>query len=354
LNMHAFLLQVAFLGLILSFVSTYNTCDNKFAGFFDCIKQKTNQQQTYSSLEREFDDDHQKLIDKCFASSSSEAQSKNMCVLDKSTLEVDVLGPNGPLRSCNFCQKIAKVVHDKYFKSTPAERQCLRRHMIDAAVAEIQPCMQSKLHDFSYKVPTIPDFDSAADNLMQLVEDSLRHRIWVQSRLDVCSQVNPGRATNTRSCLDRGFPGMYEQTCRMINECRQSTTQANCMSRFDELHRAACSCLKEKREELGNKVEKLKDALMSSTSSSDCTSKVEAAAGAWKTKLIQALKDCYSDGGSQGISQIPATKLVEIGCLRATQMNTNAKKEFAIGFRFLRTFLDVMQDRGTRFCSCQN
>ncbi|KRY51095.1 hypothetical protein T03_13874, partial [Trichinella britovi] len=300
LNMHAFLLQVAFLGLILSFVNTYNTCDNKFAGFFDCIKQKTNQQQTYSSLEREFDDDHQKLIDKCFASSSSEAQSKNMCVLDKSTLEVDVLGPNGPLRSCNFCQKIAKVVHDKYFKSTPAERQCLRRHMIDAAVAEIQPCMQSKLHDFSYKVPTIPDFDSAADNLMQLV------------------------------------------------------TQANCMSRFDELHRAACSCLKEKREELGNKVEKLKDALMSSTSSSDCTSKVEAAAGAWKTKLIQALKDCYSDGGSQGISQIPATKLVEIGCLRATQMNTNAKKEFAIGFRFLRTFLDVMQDRGTRFCSCQN
>ncbi|CDW54763.1 hypothetical protein TTRE_0000303301 [Trichuris trichiura] len=272
-------------------------CDQTFNTFFNCMSQKVSVPQTFQSIEQEFDDGHSTLIEKCFASNSAAAQSKKQCLLDRSTIETDVLGPDGPLRGCNFCQKIAKVVNDKYFQATTEQRQCLRKSILQTAVEEIQPCMQNKLHDFSFRIPAIPDLDSASDNYLDLVSPS-------------------------------------------------------CQSRYNELQRIACACLNEKSQEMNSKVDQLRDAIMSSTSTSECTRRVDAAAGTWKNKLLDALKECFK-GDQQGLSKIPASKMVEIGCLRATQLNESGKKQLAIGFRFLRNFLDVMQDRATRFCVCQ-
>uniref|UniRef100_A0A5S6QVC4 DUF19 domain-containing protein n=1 Tax=Trichuris muris TaxID=70415 RepID=A0A5S6QVC4_TRIMR len=343
--------SAAALLLITTVVGQNAQCDRTFNSFFTCLSQKASTAEAFQSLEHEFDNDHMTLIEKCFAPDSAAAQSKRQCVLDRSTIETDVLGPNGPLRGCNFCQKIAKVIHDKYFQSTSAQRQCLRKSIIQAAVDEIQPCMQNKLRDFSFRIPPIPDLDSSSDNYMELVKTSLKHRIWAKSRLDVCGQLNPDRAANTRSCMAAGFPGIYKKTCQTIKTCKESSS-SSCQSRYGELQRTACSCLHEKSQEMSNKIDQLRDAIMTSTSSSECSRRVDAAAGSWKNKLLDALKECFR-GDQQGLSKIPASKLVEIGCLRASQLSEAGKKELAIGFRFLRNFLDVMQDRSTRFCACQ-
>ncbi|KHJ41663.1 hypothetical protein D918_08193 [Trichuris suis] len=330
-------------------------CDQTFNSFFNCLSQKLSVPQSFQSIEQEFDSGHSTLIEKCFASNNAAAQSrllsKKQCLLDRSTIETDLLGPDGPMRGCNFCQKIAKVVHDKYFQATPAQRQCLRKSILQAAVEEIQPCMQNKLHDFSFRIPSIPDLDSASDSNIELVKASLKHRIWAKSRLDVCAQLNPDRASNTRSCMAAGFPGMHGKICQTIKSCKDSSSPS-CQSRYNELQRIACTCLSEKGQEMSSKIDQLRDAIMTSTSTSECSRRVDAAAGSWKNKLLDSLKECFK-GDQQGLSKIPASKLVEIGCLRATQLSESGKKQMAIGFRFLRNFLDVMQDRSTRFCACQ-
>ncbi|VDP16264.1 unnamed protein product [Soboliphyme baturini] len=264
----------------------------------NCLSQQLADVRTFQMIENEQDTDYLRHIRRCFSAGEAEGSRQNKCVLDQATLNQNVLGPNGPLRGCKFCINLANDLHNKYMKSSASDRMCFRKHLSDGIISEMQPCIQNRLHDYRFRVPNLPDFDTAADSSMSIV-------------------VTP-----------------------------------SCTSRFQKVEAATCQCFRDKQAELVSKMHRVRDVLMTAQSTSQCEEGIEAAIGPWVKKVMKAMKDCSSSGTANILQKIPPNKVIKVGCMKIVSLKGSGRKQIEIGFRFIDYFLDALHVRLIKFCQC--
>jgi len=328
--------------LLLGIVATCwaDSCDNSFGSFLNALKDglRTNTR----DLEVELRDDYNKLVRQCFADSSDD----NKCSLTDDELKTDVYGDGGPLHGCDRCQSMARSFRDKFMKSSDSTRRCFRQHFAKAIKEELEPCIQGKLNDYNFRVPDLPDFDEKTFQNIEIVETTVGYHIMARSRLDVCQNVNPSKASNTGPCLSKGFNGIYSKHCAAGKSAKSNAVSSNCNGRFNDVKRATCDCMEDKRGEWHTKFANIQKIVNEATSASQCGADISNEIGAWLNKLQSALKECIT---TEGTPQRDLRTLIELGCGQV--INGAVKKnELTVGFRFVRLLLDALNDRITIFC----
>lgn len=122
---------------------------------------------------------------------------------------------------------------------------------------------------------------------------------------------------------------------------------SSCNARFDEVKKASCKCLDEKREEWHGKFKKVQDIVNSAQTGTECSQRISDVLGIWQTKLETALKECLPPDQALKTS---LSKLIELGCGQVIAKGDDARNKLGFGFNFLRLFLDALNDRITVFC----
>jgi hypothetical protein len=298
-------------------------------------------------LELEYRDDFYKLVRQCFATSTDDS---SRCALTDDELKGDVYGDTGPLKGCNRCQSLAKGLRDKYMGSKEDVRKCFREHFSNAIREELEPCIQGKISNgYSFKVPPIPDFDEKTFKNIDTVEQGINYRIVARSRLEACKAINPGKAKSTGPCVDNEFSGIYAKHCQASKNARSKGVSSSCGKRFDEVKKATCQCMDEKRSDWHTRFSKIQEIVNNAQSASECGQKISDVVGAWLNKLQQALSSCLPKDGSSTGEKRDLRTLIELGCGQV--INGGVKKnELTVGFRFIRQFLDALNDRLTIYC----
>jgi len=318
-----------------------DSCDNSFGAFLNALKDEMSA--NTADLEAENRDDYNKLVRQCFSDGSDDSK----CSLTDDELHADVYGDSGPLKGCDRCQTLVKGFRDKYMHSQESTRKCFRTHLAQAIREELEPCIQGKLNDFNFHVPELPDFDQNTFQQINVVETSVGYHIMARSRLDVCQNVNPNKYSNTAPCMANGFPGIYAKHCQAAKNAKK-TVSSNCNGRFKNVKRASCECMDTKRDEWHTKFNNIQKIVNDATSASQCRQDITDQIGSWLGKLQSALKDCMPSSGD-GNQQRDLGTLIELGCGQV--INGGVKKnELTTGFRFVRLFLDALNDRITIFC----
>jgi len=318
-------------------------CDNSFGSFLKALKDGMNaDDSTATALESEFTNDYRSLIHKCF--------SNGGCQLTDDELDTPIFGDDGPMKGCSRCQGLASGLEDKYMKSDEKTRKCLRQHLGQAVREELEPCIQGKISNgYNFHVPPIPDFDEKTFNNIETVKKGLYYRIWARSRLDACQSVNPGKYDVTKPCMDNGTPNMFAKHCQIAKAAKAKAVSSSCSARFDEVKKATCQCMDEKRQDWHNRFDKIKNIIDNAQSASQCGKDISDVVGAWLNKLQIALSDCLPKEQGSGGQQRDLRTLIELGCGQV--INGGVKKnELTTGFRFVRLFLDALNDRLSVFC----
>jgi len=335
--------------LLLSVAATAwaDNCDNSFGAYLNALKDEIASDDSKSrALEEENRDDYHKLIRQCFAESSDDTSK---CHLTDDEMNVDIYGDSGPLKGCERCQQMAKGLHNKYMKSEESVRICFRKHLRQAIGEELEPCIQGKISDYNFKIPLIPDFDEKTFKSIDIAEQGVNYRIWAKSRLDACHTVNPAGFESTNVCMANGYAGIFAKHCQAAKNAKaKAVTGTSCASRFDVVKTATCKCMDEKRNEWHDKFVKVQDIVNNAQSASQCGKDISDVLGAWLKKLQDALKECLppnSDGHKMG----DLHTLIELGCGQVISGGVK-KNELTTGFRFIRLFLDALNDRVTMYC----
>lgn len=328
------------------------TCDNSFGAYLNALKdQITADDATAAAIETEFRDDYYKLVRQCFASSTSDGSK---CALTDDELKGDVYGDSGPLKGCARCQTMVKGFRDKFLHSKEDVRKCFREHFAQAVREELEPCIQAKISSgYTFKVPPIPDFDQRTFNHIDIVEAGIDARIAARSRLEACKSVNPGKYASTGPCMDNEYPGIYSKHCLAAQNAKAKAVSSSCAARFNEVKKATCQCMLEKRDDWHTRFAQIQAIVQQtssqSISSSECGAKISDVVGAWLGKLQSALSDCMPKDASTSGQQQNLRTLIDLGCGQV--YNGGVKKnELTVGFRFVRLFLDALNDRITMYC----
>jgi len=272
------------------------------------------------------------------------------CALTDDELKGDVYGDSGPLKGCSRCQTLAKGLRDKYMGSKEDVRKCFRQHFATAVREELEPCIQGKISNgYSFHVPDIPDFDQKTFQNIDIVEQGINYRIVARSRLDACKAVNPAKFQSTGPCMDKEFAGIFAKHCQAAKDARAKAVSSSCSSRFDEVKKATCQCMNEKRNDWHDRFVKIQDIVNNAQTASQCGQQISDVVGAWLNKLQGALSDCLPKDPNNPTQQRDLRTLIELGCGQV--INGGVKKnELTVGFRFIRLFLDALNDRITIFC----
>jgi len=321
------------------------SCDNSFKDFLYALKDEL--VANSRPIETEFKNDYYTLARKCFADSSSGSN----CYLGDDELNGDVYGDRGPMKGCNRCQGLARSLRDKFMKSKESVRKCLRLKFSQAVREEIEPCIQGKVSNgYDFHVPQLPDFDEKTFESIDIVEAGINYRIMARSRLDACANVNPGKYGPTKQCMDAGYSGIYSKHCSAVKKAKRQVS-SSCGGRFTELKGAVCQCFDEKRLEWQNKFKRIKaivDATANGGSASKCANDINSVLGSWLGKIESAMNECIpKDNNGQGQKNLRT--LIELGCGQVANGGVS-KNELTVGFRFVRLFLDALNDRITVFC----
>jgi len=253
------------------------------------------------------------------------------------------------MKGCDRCQGLAKSLRDKYLKSDEKVRQCFRKDFAQAIREELEPCIQAKISNgYSFKVPPIPDFDEKTFKNIDIVETAVDYRIMVRSRLDACQQVGgQDKYSSTKSCMDNGYPGIYAKHCQCAKNAKAKAVSSSCSARFGEVKTATCQCMDDKRNDWHDRFAKIQDIVNNAQSASDCGNQITDVIGSWLSKIQNALNECLPKTGDA--KQTDLHTLIELGCGQV--INGGVKKnELTVGFRFVRLFLDALNDRITIFC----
>jgi len=281
------------------------------------------------------------LVRQCFATSRDDASK---CAITDDEVKGDVYGDSGPLKGCANCQKLVRGLRDKYMGSQESVRTCFRQHFAKAIGEELEPCIQGKISNgYDFKIPPIPDFDEKSFTQISVIEQGVDYRIAARSRMDVCKAANPTGYGSTSSCMDNGFPGIYGKHCQAAKTARAKAVQGSCSSRFDEVKKATFQCMLEKRDDWHTRFEKIQDIVNNAKSGTECGQKISDVVGAWLNKLQTALGDCMPSAEKRDLRT-----LIDLGCGQVVN-GAVKKNELTIGFRFIRTFLDALNDRLTMF-----
>jgi len=324
-------------------------CDGSFGAYLNSLKDiTTSDNNKEKDLEIENRDDYYKLCRQCFGTSRDDSSK---CALTDDELKADVYGPDGPMKDCDRCRTMAKGLHDKYMKSEEGVRKCFRSHFAQAIREELEPCIQGKISNgYNFHVPPIPDFDEKTFNNIDIAETAVNYRIIARSRLDACKAVNTGNSKyqNTQSCMDNEFPGIFSKHCQAAKDAKAKAVSGSCSSRFGEVKTATCQCMDEKRSDWHDRFAKIQDIVNNAQSASTCGQQISDVIGSWLAKIQGALTDCLPKTGD-GNKQTDLRTLIELGCGQV--INGGVKKnELTVGFRFVRLFLDALNDRITIFC----
>lgn len=320
-----------------------NSCDNSFGAYLNALKdQLTASDSAAYDLEVEGRDDYYKLVRQCFSNGGDSSK----CALSDDELKGDVYGDTGPMKGCSRCQGMARGLRDKFMKSDERVRKCFRRHFSQAIREELQPCIQGKISDGpSFRIEELPDFDEKTFKNIDIVEQGVNYRIMGRSRLDACRAVNNAKYQNTKPCMDDGFPGIYAKHCQCAKNAK-SKVSGSCNSRFSEVKKATCQCMDEKREDWHTRFSKIQDIVNNAQTASECGDKISNVIGSWLSKIQSALNECLPKTSGQ---QTDLRTLINLGCGQV--INGGVKKnELTVGFRFIRLFLDALNDRITMFC----
>jgi len=324
------------------------SCDNTFGAYLNALKDQLADDSQSKQLETEFRDDYYKLVRQCFAESTDDS---SRCALTNDELKGDVYGDSGPLKGCGRCQSLARGLRDKYMNSKEDVRKCFRSHLAQAIREELEPCIQGKISNgYSFKVPVLPDFDEKTFKNIDIAEQAVNYRIISKSRLDACKTVNPGKYSSTGPCINNGYPGIFAKHCQAAKNARSKAVSSSCGGRFDEVKKATCQCMDEKRDDWHSRFAKIQQIVNNAESASQCGNDISNVIGSWLNKLQSALNECLPKDSSSGSkSQSNLHTLIELGCGQV--INGGVKKnELTVGFRFIRLFLDALNDRITVFC----
>lgn len=330
--------------ILLSVAATaWADCDSSFGAYLNNLKDEISNDATRArALEVENRDDYYTLVRKCFAASSDDASK---CALSDDELKGDIYGENGPMKGCSRCQTMARGLRDKYMGSKEEVRKCFRGHLGQAIREELEPCIQGKINDYNFRVPPIPDFDEKTFANIDIAETGVNYRIVARSRLDACSSVNPAKYATTNPCMQNEYAGIFSKHCQAAKNAKDKAVKPECSARFKEVKKATCECMDEKRESWHGKFAKVKDIVDNAQTASECGSKISDVLGAWVGKLQSALNDCMPNNGQK--TDLRTT--IELGCGQV--INGGVKKnELTTGFRFIRLFLDGLNDRITMYC----
>lgn len=251
-----------------------------------------------------------------------------------------------------------KGLRDKFLHSKEDVRKCFREHFAQAIREELEPCIQAKISNgYSFKVPPTPDFDERTFSHVDLVEAGLDYRIAARSRLDACKAVNPAKYAFTGPCMDKEYAGIYQKHCQAAQAAKAKAVSSSCSKRFGEVKTATCQCMVEKRDDWHTRFSKIQ-AIVQQTSaqtitSSQCGQQISDVVGAWLGKLQKAMSDCLPKDTTIGTANKEQSQnlrtLVDLGCGQV--YNGSAKKnELTVGFRFIRLFLDALNDRLLVYC----
>jgi len=328
-----------------SWAAPADTCDNSFEAYLKALKDEIGA--AGKDLEVEFRDDFYKLVRQCFAATTDDSSK---CGLSDAEVKGDVYGDSGPLKGCSRCQTMVQGLRDKFLKSKEDVRKCFRTHFAQAVREELEPCIQAKISNgYSFKVPEIPDFDEKAWANVDVIEQGLDYRIAARSRLDACKAVNPAKFQSTGPCMDKGFPGIYAKHCQASKNAKSKAVTASCTKRFDEVKKASCQCMDEKRDDWHQRFTKIQDIVNNAQSASQCGKDISDVVGTWLNKLQTALSDCMPKDTQNPNEKRDLRTLIELGCGQV--INGGVKKnELTVGFRFVRLFLDALNDRLTIYC----
>jgi hypothetical protein len=340
-------MKVLLVILAIAATCTAENCDNTFGAYLNALKDDTTSDDTKAkALEEENRDDYRKLIRDCFAESTDDSSK---CALTNDELEGDVYGDSGPLKGCSRCQTMVKGFRDKFMNSKEEVRKCFRSHFAQAVREELEPCIQGKISDgYNFKVPPVPDFDEKTFQNIEIAEAAVNYRIKARSRLDACQSVNPGKYANSGPCMNKGYAGIFAKHCQSAKNAKSKAVSSGCGARFGEVKGATCKCMDEKRDEWHVKFAKIQDIVNNAESASQCGKEISDVVGAWLSKLQSALSECMPKEGNSN-QQRDLRTLIELGCGQV--INGGVKKnELTVGFRFIRLFLDALNDRITIFC----
>jgi hypothetical protein len=332
--------------LAVTAVSLADDCDNSFGAYLNALKDQLTDDSKSKDLEVEFRDDYYKLVRQCFAQSTDDSSK---CALTDDEVKGDVYGDSGPLKGCSRCQSLVKGFRDKFMGSQESVRKCFRTHFAEAVREELEPCIQGKISNgYSFKVPPIPDFDEKTFKNIDIVEAGIDYRIAARSRLDACKAVNPAKYQSSGPCMDNEFSGIYSKHCQAAKAARQKAVQSSCSNRFGKVKDATCQCMIEKRNDWHDRFAKIQDIVKNARSASQCGKDISDVVGAWLNKLQSAMSDCLPTNG-QGGEKRDLRTLIELGCGQV--INGGVKQnELTVGFRFIRLFLDALNDRLTIYC----
>jgi len=326
-----------------------DNCNDDFGKYLNNLKDEiTKDDNTARDLEVENRDDYHKLVKQCFLDDESN------CHLAESELQGDIYGEDGPMKGCERCQKMARGLRDKYMGSKEDVRKCFRKHLGDAIREELQPCIQGKISNgYDFTVPPIPDFDEKTFKNIDIAETANNYRIWARSRLDACKTVHPDRYATTNLCMEKGYAGIFSKHCQAAKNAKDKAVQSKCSGRFAEVKKATCQCMDEKRESWHDKFDKIKvtvDSTRDNTlSASQCGVQINDVVGAWVSKLQNALNDCLPKDSTSSPQKTDLHTLIDLGCGQVYNGGVKGN-ELTTGFRFIRLFLDALNDRITMYC----
>jgi len=335
-------MKVILIVLVVVAGSWADDCDNTFGAYLNALKDgMTADDSTASQLENEFTNNYRDLIHKCFANGG--------CQLTDDELDSDIYGDDGPMKGCERCQGLARKLDDMFMKSQENVRKCLREHLGQAVREELEPCIQGKISNgYNFHVPPVPDFDALTFKNIDTVKKGLYYRIWARSRMDACNNVNPGKYSVTGPCMDNGYSGIYSKHCQLAKDAKAKAVSSSCSARFSEVKKATCQCMDDKRQDWHNRFDKIKNIVDNAQSASQCGKDISDVVGAWLNKLQTAMSECLPNDGN-GNKPRDLRTLIELGCGQV--INGGVKKnELTVGFRFIRFFLDAVNDRIQVFC----
>lgn len=327
-------------------------CASSFKGFMECLAASTGDASKGKVLEQEFDDDFKKQCTSCFDPNEKDSVNRNKCKLSQNTLlNTDVFGPDGPLQDCKQCQEYGKAIKDQIFNAPDSVRKCVRDQFTKIVVNDLQPCIKDQVHDQTFTIPPLPDFDEHSGAYLQLILDAIGHRIMAYSRMSVCSDRDINRYKATSSCLDNKS-GYYSKHCDLSKSCLNKVS-SSCQAAFTQTKDATCTCLLKKRQELYAILNKVKDAVFNKENSvATCTSGVTSALGHWVNDLSSIKDACNIKTNS--IFDKPLGDLIKLGCTEAesalSDNNQKATAALNAGFNFVGNVLDALSDRVNLFC----
>jgi len=322
-----------------------DNCNNDFGKYLNNLKDEISKDDsTAKALEEENRDDYRKLVKQCFAESSDD---ESKCHLADSELQGDIYGEDGPMKGCSRCQTMARGLRDKYMHSQEGVRKCFRQHLGDAIREELQPCIQGKISNgYDFTVPPIPDFDEKTFKNIDIAETAVNYRIVARSRLDACSSVNPAKYATTNPCMQNEYAGIFSKHCQAAKNAKDKAVKSECSARFGEVKTATCQCMDEKREDWHVKFAKVAEIVKNAQSASQCGDDIDKELGAWVGKLQSALNDCMPSSTGQ---KTDLHTVIQLGCGQVINGGVKAN-ELTTGFRFIKLFLDGLNDRITMYC----